>query len=542
MPQTLETPPSDSLDPSQLPPEMRELLEKMATPLHLMVSVTAGTSQPLSDPKHLQYINQRVMEAVTDRTKQSFIIIEVPVRHAKSFYCSWALPTWFLGMYPDDQVLLVTYSDDFSAKWGRNARDLFKLWGPELFGQSLDPAVASAAEWGVKGRRGGMRSVGVGGTITGIGGDLIIIDDPIKNQKEAMSDTIRKSQIEWFDSTLRTRLMPGGTLIILMARWHEGDIVGLIKERLEADDYAGDEYEIIHFPVFAEAPKELEGDDFDLWEDELGRKDGEVLWPEFWAADVMAQTRASMDPVAWGALYMQNPSVEGAEWFLPDLFRDAPYVSPEEEARLRCVRWWDLAASENEGDWTVGAKVGLDPLTNDVYVLDIQRFRKHPAAVEDRVKGTAADDGYIIPIRMEQERAGAGKTNTANYGRLLLGYDFAGIPAETKVEIRARHYAAHQKRGGVVLNLTGIGDLKAFMREHKAFPRGRHDDIVDAVSNALNWLLGGGETSLMNPAEVPMQAAAPDWDRELEEMSVYEMPMAVFAAPQSGPRFQQGRG
>lgn len=527
----LETPHSDLFDPSQLPSELREHLEQMATPLHLMVSSSAGSSQPLTAPRHLRYLNEKIVEAVTDKTKWHFILVEITVRHGKSFFCSWALPTWYLGMYPDDHVILVTYSDNFSKRWGRDCRDLFGSIGPRLFGHSVDPEVRAADNWRVAGHRGTMRSVGRGGEITGTGGNLIIVDDPIKNVEEALSEKIRSNLVEWFDSTLRTRLEPGGTLVVLMARWHEEDLIGVIRDRMAEQGYEGDRYEIIHFPALAEAPEEIEEPaERAEWRDELGRAEGEALWPERFNEQQLAQIRGSTNPLAWSGLYQQKPVLASNNWFTADHWEYVPFVHDEVHDRMRFCRWWDLAASEEaSADWTVGALLGIDDWEHWVYVLDIERFRGHPADVEARILSAAERDGYGVPIRMEQERAGSGKTNTANYAKLLIGHDFLGVPAEGTKEQRAFRYAATQRNRRIrIVGEKADRKWKTFVREHTRFPRGRHDDQVDAASGAFNTLLLAGQTEVLSTGLLGMGVGQVDLASVLE---LDEVPARDPSAP-----------
>lgn len=402
------------------------------------------------------------------------------------------LIVWYLGMFPDRQVIIVSYNEAKASEWGTFTRDVMKEWGPELFGLQVNPETSSKTEWKLKGHRGGVRAVGINGSLTGIGGDLIIIDDPVKNREEAESQVGRDAMFSWYGSTLRTRLMPQGTLILTMARWHPDDLTGKIQEQSAKSD-KGDPWQYVSLPALAEAPKDAPED----WRDPLGRADGDPLWPEVWSRKALEQIQASISSADWESLYQQKPNPAEGTMFKVDkwVLRPAPPQVP-----LRKLRMWDLAATESKGaDWTVGALVGMDA-ENRTYILDIQRFRREAADVERQVLATARSDGKFVPIWIEQERAGAGKAQLASYKRMLVGYTVNGVkPEGTKVQ-RAAPYAAQQQDGNVTL-VASDAWRDAFIEEHRVFDNGRWDDQVDACATAFNLLADMPLSEIIQPEE-----------------------------------------
>ena len=129
-------------------------------------------------------------------------------------------PAWYLGTFPDKQLIFSTYQAEFAAEFGAAARDLLAEYGQEVFGLSVREGSASASRWRIEDRLGIMQCAGVGGPLTGKGADCLIIDDPIKNDQEAESLVMRNKIFNWFGATAYTRLMPGGSVIIVMTRWH----------------------------------------------------------------------------------------------------------------------------------------------------------------------------------------------------------------------------------------------------------------------------------------------------------------------------------
>lgn len=500
-----------------LPPEVRKQWARMATPAHLAQTVTAeaGVEAKWEPVPHLSYINDRVVEACADPGWR-FLDIEVSVRHGKSWLLSWFLPVWYLGMYPDRTVFLLAYNEDKAAEWGEATREVMKVWGPELFGQQVDTRTASRTNWKLKGRRGELVATGVGGTITGKGCSLAVIDDPIKNQEEADSPAIRKKLKEGYYSNVRTRLHPHATVVLAMARWREDDLAGEVvhgvsNETAEDEREDADRWEVIRFPALAEAPDEiaeacpveLEEDEREVWiedaksewTDELGRHEGDALWPEMWPREKLEQLRATMlqnNPQAWDGLYQQRPTTRGGGEFKDDTWR---YIAADQvpHSTLRKVRIWDLASTEGGGDWTVGMLVGMSP-DGITYVLDVVRRRLGAAGVEDLVASTAAIDRPAVPIRIEQERAGSGKALVDGFARRLVGYDVAGIRPEGDKETRAAPVAAQQQRSRVVMVQAEWN--KALKDECSAFPRGKHDDQVDCLSAGHGYLAVGGPSAM----------------------------------------------
>ena len=174
--------------------------------------------------RHLLYTSKKLVDVSARRIKG--LIVTEPPRHGKSELISKYFPAWYLGLFPDERIILTSYEADFAASWGRKARDIIEEYGEELFGIQVRQDSSAANRWGIQGYEGGMNTAGAGGPITGKGGNLIIIDDPFKNAEEANSKTIRDKVWEWYKSTLYTRLEPNGVLVIIQTRWHEDDLVG----------------------------------------------------------------------------------------------------------------------------------------------------------------------------------------------------------------------------------------------------------------------------------------------------------------------------
>ena len=217
------------------------------------------------------------------------IIVEAPPRSGKSEFISKYLPAWFLELYPHKEVIVASYGRDLAKTRSKEVRDLLissDTWTKPARGSQ------SAAHWRIE-QGGGMKAAGLKTGTTGFGGDLVIIDDPIKDWQQARSASYRQAVIDWFESVIYTRLAPGATIIVVMTRWHHKDLAGWLL------DEHGDEWEELRFPAIAET------------NDYLGRKIGEALCPERYDEEALAAIKRGMANRKWIGLYQQRPSAEG---------------------------------------------------------------------------------------------------------------------------------------------------------------------------------------------------------------------------------------
>ena len=186
----------------------------------------AYTNKGWKVSKFHRFLCETVQEFVETPTDNSFeiLIISCPPQHGKSVTISETLPSWYLGRHPDRSVIEVSYNEDYALKFGRRNRMKIKEYG-EVFGISMGD-VDRNDEFELDGTNGGMMSRGVLTGITGSPAHLMIIDDPVKNQQEADSES-RREQVwnEWLYS-MRSRIQPGGKVIVILTRWHEDDIAG----------------------------------------------------------------------------------------------------------------------------------------------------------------------------------------------------------------------------------------------------------------------------------------------------------------------------
>ncbi len=203
-------------------------------------------------PEHLQRIDHEIVEAIAAAERErserpQILLVAVPPRHGKSTLISRFTPAWYLGTFPERRVMLASYEADFAAHWGMRARDLLEEHGPALFGVGVSRAIEKCADAGTSTAAAAEWSASASAApITGRGAHLMIIDDPVKNAEQAMSEVIRERQWDWWQATARSRLEPGALVVVLMTRWHEADLGGRLIAASESGE--GDPVREIRLP------------------------------------------------------------------------------------------------------------------------------------------------------------------------------------------------------------------------------------------------------------------------------------------------------
>lgn len=452
----------DLIDPPPPTPEQ-------ASPLTYGITTGRGDYHRA---RHLELIETAALHTINTAGR---LIVSVSVRTGKSDFLARRLAAWYLGRNPNKRVIVATHMAEFAKTHGGWARDNLTEHGPDTFDVHVSTKSRARNFWELASpHTGGMLTLGVGGSPIGRGADLLIIDDPYGSFADAMSPTIRQAVIDWWTGTMVSRIEPGGAVIIICSRWHEDDLSGfLLREQ-------PDRWTELRMPAICDDPAG----------DPMGRAAGEALWPERWPVEALEQIRAdvtlTLGDAVWAAQYQQAPRTPTGGMFPIDRWGR---IDPGHVALIgaRWVRGWDLAATDGGGDFTVGAKVGrlVDGRTA---VADVRRGQWSTDEVREQIKAAAADDGPGVAIELPQDPAQAGKDQAQQLVRMLAGFDVEARIQSGDKPTRAAGLSAQQRAGNVVL-VDGEW-IQRFIVEHQAFPRGRHDDQVDAASAAFNRLAG----------------------------------------------------
>lgn len=240
------------------------------------------------DAKHLRYIAEK-LEAV-ERGEIKKLIIFMPPRHGKSELTSVKFPAWALGKNPNRRIIHTSYAAGLSESFSRRIRDSIEEQRYKVIFPGVETCKDSRAvdEWNIEGHKGGMIAAGVGGAITGYGADIFIIDDPVKNQEEAESEIYRERCWDWYRSVVRTRLEPGAAQILIMTRWHQKDLAGMILSEQK-------DWEVVNLPALAKES------------DQIGRAPGEALWPKRYDVVALESLKHDSGSRVWYALYDGSP-------------------------------------------------------------------------------------------------------------------------------------------------------------------------------------------------------------------------------------------
>jgi predicted phage terminase large subunit-like protein len=390
----------------------------------------------------------------------------LPPRSGKSLLATIHYPVWRLEQDPSLRVIVGAYNQSYASSFGRKSRRIAQ----SRFPLSVDSTAVDRWETPAGG---GYRSVGVGSGVTGQGGNLIVIDDPVKSREEAESETYRERVWEWYTDDLWTRQEPDAAITLIMTRWHADDLGGRLLQRMESGE--GEQWKVCSLPALAEE------------NDPMGREPGDALCPErFTAADYL-RAKSVLGTYSFECLYQQRPGEREGNLFKRSWF-PITEASPAEAIR---VRYWDKAASEAGGDFTVGLRMARSP--SGVYsVEDVVRGQWSPGERDAVIRQTAAMDASHDPatsVWLEQEPGSGGKESAMSSIRLLAGYTVRVETVTGDKSVRAGPFAAQAEAGNVRL-LKGSWN-HAFLEELCSFPTGKHDDIVDACSGSFNKLAAG---------------------------------------------------
>lgn len=433
--------------------------------------------------------------------KSPRLMIFMPPRHGKSLLASQELPSWVLGRHPNWEIISASYAITLPVGFSRIIKD--RIDSPEyeaIFPATrLRPDARGVEEW-LTTLRGRYRAVGVGGGITGTGAEILIIDDPIKDYQEAQSELIREAAYNWYTSTARTRLSPGGGVLLIQTRWHDGDLSGrllsdralLIDAGVDSDEI--DDWEVVSYPALAEhdewmypdATIHVGPDPADIpAEAKLLRPKEEALHPERYSSLELRRMRNTMPPVQWNALFQQNPVPESGEYFSKDMFRyygDLPGAA-EEYAYFMA---WDLAIGEkSSNDWTVGT-VCASHYTGNIYVVDMIRARMNVHGIIAAMLDMARKWPMIQVMGIEQGQIYKTMAPLVKEAMVREKVRFSlteDLKPVTDKLMRARPLQQKMQMG--FIQFPSNQPWSAMIeREMLRFPNGTNDDIVDSLA----WL------------------------------------------------------
>ena len=417
------------------------------------------------------------------------LIINMPPRHTKSEFASYLLPAWFLGRFPGKKIIQSSNTAELAVGFGRKVRNLVDsdVYTKVFPNVALRHDSKAAGRWSTN-EDGEYFAIGVGGTVTGKGADLLIIDDPHSEQEAALAandPSIYDKVYEWYTSGPRQRLQPGGSIVVVMTRWGKRDLTGQVLKA--AAQRGGEEWEVVEFPAILPS--------------------GNPLWPEFWSFEELDALRNELPNSKWQAQYQQNPTSESAA-----IIKREWWKIWEEEDPPTCnytLMAWDTAFEKSSrADYSAMTLWGVFEYPDDngtyqtnIILLNAFRDRMEFPELKKRAIEHYRDwepDSVII----EKKASGA---------PLIYEMRAMGIPVQEFTPVRGNDKIS---RVNAISDLFASGRVWAppsrwaeeVIDEVASFPSGEHDDYVDTVSLAMmRFRKGGFIKTLLDEEDEPRE-------------------------------------
>ena len=413
----------------------------------------------------LEDVYARVLKGESPR-----VMIFMPPRHGKSDLATQKFPAWVLGKSPDFPIIVSSYSQDLATLFGQSTRDLMDTANYQyIFDTRLRSDTKSKANWMTK-EKGGYLAVGVGGSITGKGFKVGIVDDPFKNREEADSPVVRDSVWKWWISTFSTREEGNGAEIVILTRWHEDDLAGRLLKQQKESEKSGeinyDKWEILEFKAIAEV-------------DELpNRSKGDPLWADKFSLAKLEARKNNIGPYEWSALYQQEPVDVASQEFKREWFR---YRSWEEVSKMDTRKFVTIDTALSRGaksdftgvtrnyinylnEWNISSnryRISSKDLIDLIFLLHTEGFEE--IGIEEGAYLAAVEP--FLKEEMEKR----------NVFPNVIVLKHGGVMKETRIRGLIPRYSNKK-----VFHITGTCvDLE---EELIKFPKGTHDDCADATA------------------------------------------------------------
>ena len=426
-----------------------------------------------SDPNkwgHHQHIAHEFTKIA--KHKKGRLIVNMPPRHTKSEFASIYFPAWMIGKHPKMKLMQVSHNAELSARFGAKVRNLID--SPEykqIFGDvKLREDSKAKGRWETN-HGGEYFAAGVGGSITGRGADLLIIDDP-HTEQDSLSDTAMERAYEWYSSGPRQRLQPGGRILVVMTRWATDDLTGrLVKAQSEIK---ADQWDVIEFPAI------LPND--------------EPVWPEYWSKEDLDSVKASISTKNWNAQYMQDPTSEEGAIIKREWWQD--YDKEQLPKLLHVIQSYDTAFSKKEtADYSAITTWGIfEPVEGYEKCIILLDAHKGRYDFPDLKNLALEQYQYWEPETVIIEAKASGQP-------LIHELRRAGIPVVDYVPARGRdkhtriNSCAPVFESGMVFAPLDEHWVQEVIEECAAFPNGQYDDYVDSMTQAVLRYRQGGFVS-----------------------------------------------
>lgn len=440
------------------------------------INTLVSFSQVVDYKYEVNWHHQEVAEAIewavreVEAGRNARLILELPPRHGKSELATIKAPAWILGKHPDWPIIVSSYSTDLAEDFGLKTKDTLNHENYQaIFPTTLRSDTQAKGRW-LTDKGGGYTATGVGGSITGRGFKVGIIDDPFKNREEADSETIRESRWNWYTSTFYTRQEGVSAIIVICTRWHMDDLVGRLKrQQTEAEDNhlaVHDKWRIVHLPAVSV-------------KDEPHRRTGEPLWPSKFPLPSLENIKNTIGIYDWSSLYQQQPIATEHQEFKEEYFK---YREWPELERLKTSNFITIdtavskAASadytgivrnyvDRENKWNIKAyRMRLSPLELiDLLFTLYKADRPEKIGIEKTIYLQA-----LKPFLDEEQR----KRNTF---LPIVELEHNQVNKDTRIRSLLPRY-----QSGSVYHIKG--ECKDLEEELITFPKAINDDVMDSLA------------------------------------------------------------
>lgn len=489
---------------------------------------------------------QEFLEMPPTGKAMDVLLLSVPPQHGKSYTVTETLPSWFLGNHPEDNVIICSYDGTIAEGFSRRNRDKFAEYAEDIFNVKPDRNVQGVALWETE-KHGRCRAAGLKAGITSFGAELFIIDDPIKNKEQAHSEAIIAKIHDEMGPSVQSRIHPGGKLIVIQTRWIENDVVGYIESHWE--EYI---WKTINLPCECEDPEH----------DPLGRHLGDALMGEHlgdynipakirndntWLKSKKKLVIAGDGEYTWNALYQGHPSASEGNLFHKEWwqlysrknmrFEDFEYTCLSVDATFKQTETSDMVAMEL---WGIAQ--------NHAWLYKLVNKRMGFVATLDRIKRFVKDFPSIDQLIIEDRANGSAIIDTLRYSE--------GIPPIVPVNPLGGKFSRAQAVSPFVSTLAvhipndftveeavevewdsdeRLTPTDKFIAQHARFPFAKHDDMVDAMSQALARIIKliTGEEPMPERNYIRYTRWYPDMWEDFESMSDIEQDRFIktYGAP-----------
>lgn len=468
------------------------------------------------------------------------LIIVAPPRHTKSEFVSRRLPAYIFGKYPDAKIISASYTAALATKM---SLDCQKIMDSTLYydvfpetriasdgSNPLDPRPKVLGKWvrhaeafQVANKKGEYISAGEGGSVTGMGADFIIIDDPVKDHKEAASELYRQRVYDWYTSTLYTRLQGKNRLLLTMTRWHYDDLVGRLLEKMDKDEEA-DKFVVLELPALKTGGFICEDARGQLGEQpphpikikDKRAEEGEALWPTRFSKQKLNSIKNTLGSYFFSSLYLGSPATDGGVLFKSNHFRY--YTRDRQTNKYLCHRhggkdpltinhkqlirfcYVDPSLGENKKtNDPMGMQAWGYCRNNNVWILldrfcDYIDFNK----ILDVILSFASKN-RCSKIGIENEKLGkviskisVGKDRIDNSFIPFVEVPTNNIDKFTRAIPMSAYIEAER-----VFFPTDVEWLKDFEHNLTVFPYGKHDEDVDVLAYAANMQTEQSTTQML---------------------------------------------